>query len=135
MHAVVDTNIFVTALLRGALPRRVFDAFLDGQFTLLFSRETLAELIDVLTRPHLRVLMDEGEIAQLLALIQRDALIVHPTHHITICRDVKDNMFLECALAGADCLVTGDHDLLALHPFRGIPILRLRLFLDRLSSV
>ncbi|WP_459868116.1 putative toxin-antitoxin system toxin component, PIN family [Endothiovibrio diazotrophicus] len=43
---------------------------------------------------------------------------------MTECRDPKDNKFLELAVAGgASALITGDQDLLALHPFRGIPIL------------
>ena len=41
------------------------------------------------------------------------------------CRDPDDDKFLELALLGdADCLVTGDQDLLEMIPFRGIEILR-----------
>jgi putative PIN family toxin of toxin-antitoxin system len=48
-----------------------------------------------------------------------------------ICRDSKDDMVLECALlAHADCIVTGDKDLLSLESFRGIRILTPRDFLD-----
>ena len=40
------------------------------------------------------------------------------------CRDPKDDKLLETALLGrADCLVTGDQDLLVMSPFHGIPIL------------
>ena len=43
---------------------------------------------------------------------------------ITDCRDPKGNKFLELAIsANAPCLITGDKDLLVLHPFRSIPIL------------
>jgi putative PIN family toxin of toxin-antitoxin system len=43
---------------------------------------------------------------------------------VTDCRDPRDNMFLELALSGkADVIVTGDADLLCLHPWRGIAIL------------
>ena len=126
MLAVIDTNVLVSALLHGATPRRVYDAFLCGQLTPVFSPETLAELIDVLTRPSLRALMNDEEVAAFLTLIRRDALIVHPTRHVETCRDAKDNILLDCVLAVGRpaCLVTGDHDLLALHPFRDISILR-----------
>jgi predicted nucleic acid-binding protein len=51
-----------------------------------------------------------------------------------VCRDPKDDKFLEAALTSqADCLVTGDADLLVLDPFEGIPILRPAEFLARLS--
>jgi predicted nucleic acid-binding protein len=43
---------------------------------------------------------------------------------IAACRDPTDDMFLELAVNGrADMIVTGDLDLLVLHPFRGIPII------------
>ena len=52
------------------------------------------------------------------------------------CRDPKDNQFLELAVNGqADFIVTGDEDLLVLHPFRAIPILTPRDFLHVLEEV
>jgi predicted nucleic acid-binding protein len=43
---------------------------------------------------------------------------------IIACRDATDDKFLELAVNGhADMIVTGDRDLLVLHPFRGIPII------------
>jgi putative PIN family toxin of toxin-antitoxin system len=54
------------------------------------------------------------------------------THTIRECRDPKDDKFLELAVNGrANVLVTGDKDLLALHPFRGIPILAPAQYLSR----
>jgi predicted nucleic acid-binding protein len=51
--------------------------------------------------------------------------LVTPQNKISACRDPKDNKFLEAALAGeADCIVSGDADLLVLTPFEDIPILR-----------
>jgi uncharacterized protein len=42
---------------------------------------------------------------------------------IRACRDPRDDKFLEVAVYGhADLILTGDADLLALHPFRGIAI-------------
>jgi len=39
------------------------------------------------------------------------------------CRDPKDDKFLELALNGrADAIITGDADLLALHPWREVAI-------------
>lgn len=47
-----------------------------------------------------------------------------------ICRDPKDDMVIECALrAGAECLVTGDKDLLSLKKYQSIRILTPRAFL------
>ena len=42
---------------------------------------------------------------------------------VIACRDPRDDKFLELAVNGhADLLVTGDRDLLALDPFRNIPV-------------
>jgi predicted nucleic acid-binding protein len=47
------------------------------------------------------------------------------------CRDPKDDKFLSLALAaGADCIVSSDADLLALHPYRGIAIVTPAVFLE-----
>lgn len=57
--------------------------------------------------------------------------VVEPQEQIQACRDPKDDIYLETAVsAQADCIVSGDPDLLALHPFRGIFILTPRDFLD-----
>ena len=55
-------------------------------------------------------------------------------HTVTICRDPDDDMYLELALSGkADCIITGDPDLLVLNPFENIPIITPKEFLDSIS--
>jgi uncharacterized protein len=57
-----------------------------------------------------------------------------PTHSIKICRDPKDNMYLELALSGkADCIITGGPDLLVLHPFENIRVMSPKELLDGLA--
>jgi uncharacterized protein len=53
---------------------------------------------------------------------------------VTECRDPKDDKFLELALDGkAEVLVTGDSDLLCMHPWRGIAILSPADYLARID--
>jgi putative PIN family toxin of toxin-antitoxin system len=55
--------------------------------------------------------------------------IVYP---VRACRDPKDDKFLEVALNGkAAVTLSGDSDLLALHPWQGIPILSPAEYLKR----
>ena len=43
---------------------------------------------------------------------------------IKACLDPKDNKFLELAVNGpAEVIITGDKDLLILHPYQSIPII------------
>jgi uncharacterized protein len=70
-------------------------------------------------------------------ILEIQALIkLIPVHHaITVCRDPKDDMYLELALSGkADCIVTNDLDLLVLNPFENIPIITPKEFLERFYS-
>jgi uncharacterized protein len=47
-----------------------------------------------------------------------------PSEHVAACRDPKDDKYLELArAAGAAFIVSGDDDLLVLHPWRGVSIL------------
>ena len=67
-----------------------------------------------------------------LILLRGEA--VEPSRGLTVCRDPKDDKFLDIAVEGhADALVTGDEDLLVLHPFRGIPIVQSAEFLGMLD--
>jgi uncharacterized protein len=50
--------------------------------------------------------------------------LVSITERIAACRDPTDDKFLELAVSGrADCVVSGDADLLILSAFRGIPFI------------
>ena len=64
-------------------------------------------------------------------VLVKEAELVEIVETITACRDAKDNKFLELAVSGkADCIVSGDDDLLVLNSFRGIKILTLREYLS-----
>ena len=108
MRAVVDTNIFVRALImpHGTVGP-VLQRLRNGDYILLYSRPLLEELVDVLNRPRIRNKygLSEEDIAITLRLILLRGEIVTPTETITVCRDPKDNKFLEVAVAGqADVL-------------------------------
>lgn len=50
-----------------------------------------------------------------IAAFVANAKLVSPLKRLTLCRDEKDNMVLECCLeAKAEFLITGDKDLLEL---------------------
>jgi putative PIN family toxin of toxin-antitoxin system len=128
MHAVIDTGVLVSALIKpGGATGEVLYALRDGRLTVIYSTDTLVEIIDVLGRPAFRAkyhIMPE-DITALVNLIRLRGELVTPQKKISACRDPKDNKFLEATLAGeADCIVSGDADLFALTPFEDIPILR-----------
>ncbi|NIU85057.1 MAG: putative toxin-antitoxin system toxin component, PIN family, partial [Candidatus Thorarchaeota archaeon] len=66
-----------------------------------------------------------------LALLFKEADLKEPTENIRICRDPKDDKYLELAVSGsANFLISGDKDLLDLHPFKEIRILTPEQFLS-----
>lgn len=136
MHAVVDTGVFVSGLIhRQGTTGDLLRALRDGRFTVVYSTEIVVEIIDVLGRAHFRSKyhIEPDDITTLVNLIRLRGELVTPAHQVRVCRDPKDNKFLEAALAtSTDCIVTGDADLLIISPFETIPILRPAEFLARL---
>lgn len=128
---VFDTNVLVSALLlKHSVSRLALNiALANGQ--LLISSVAIDELNSVLKRPKFGKYVTEKERKQFISTLVRDAYLVTITRQITICRDPKDDKFLELAVDGnANCLITGDKDLLILNPFQGIPIVKPDAFLD-----
>ncbi len=129
---VFDTNVIVSALLlKRSLARQALDLALQiGD--VLISQETLLELHTVLRRKGFQKYVTEEERTAFLVAFVREGRVVDITHTVQVCRDPKDDKFLALALSGnATCIVSGDKDLLVLHPFRGVQILTPRQFLEK----
>ena len=121
---VVDTNVFVSAIvLPLSVPRKSVDRALD-QGVLLFSEATMTELAEVLFRPKFDPYCGIEDRMLFLSQLRSTAEFVPIIQLVRECRDPKDDKFLEVALNGkADLILTGDADLLAMNPWRGIAIL------------
>jgi putative PIN family toxin of toxin-antitoxin system len=129
---VLDTNVLVSAALRnGSLPHRtLLKARMEAK--LLVSDETLAEFRSVLLRDKFDRDVDRVLRVELLEEYERLCTLVPIPTPIRACCDPKDDKFLEVAMHGrADAIITGDDDLLALNPFRGITILTPAQYLER----
>ena len=116
---IFDTNVLVSALLSPqSVPRRAFD-MASRQGTLLASEATLLELARTLHKPKLSPYITPVEREAFLHAYADQVEMVSPTETVSICRDPRDNMFLELVIAGsATWLITGDNDLLTLGSFQ-----------------
>lgn len=128
---VFDANVVVSALLLpGSVPRRAFDKA-EGAGRILLSGSVISELEDVLRRPSLEKYISEEARIHFLVRLIRDCPIIQVSLSVMASRDPKDNQYLALAVEGqATCLVSGDKDLLVLNPFRGIPVVTPREFLQ-----
>jgi putative PIN family toxin of toxin-antitoxin system len=120
---VVDTNVVLSAILfPNSVPGRALN--LAQGSVVLASKFTLQELKEVAKRSRFDRYVEAEKRLRLVAEYRRAAVTVDIPFPIHACRDLRDDKFLEVAVHGrADVIVTGDADLLALDPFRGIAIL------------
>lgn len=123
VRIVLDTNVLISwLLLADSVPGRVSVQVIRSG-SLLISTDTMNELADVLARRKFDRYVTTQQRKRFLHLIGRSATLVPIIERVQVCRDPKDNKFLELAVNGrAEVLLTGDSDLLALRLFRGITI-------------
>ena len=130
MRVVVDSNVFISALIAprgvtGSLIRKLVE---DDRTVFLISSESMDELRRVLTYPKIINLLklSPGDVESFLSSIEMlaeevDEVVPLPS---SACRDPDDVKFMSIAVSGrADCLVTGDKDLLVLGAIEEIPVM------------
>jgi putative PIN family toxin of toxin-antitoxin system len=120
---VIDTNLWISFLLTRDFSK--LDRFILADRTiLLISHELLDEIVEVAERPKFRKYFDLSELTDLLVNLRQNAELIQVRSQVSVCRDDKDNFLLSLAVDGnATHLLTGDKDLLILHPFDEIQIL------------
>lgn len=131
IRVILDTNVLVSVVL-GKTLAPVLDHWRTGDFVLVVSSDIVREYIVVLRRP--KFSLPPGVVDDLSSYLIRQAEFVTPVEKFPgVTADPKDDMFIEAAVAGrVDLIVSGDHHLLSLNQFRGIPILTARNFLEKL---
>jgi uncharacterized protein len=132
---VFDTNVIISALLfensKPALALRY--ALANGE--ILLSLDFLEELNEVLGRERFDRYVTRVEREEFLQAFVERAVLVEITENVQACRDPKDDKVLELALNGeAQYIISGDKDLLVLHPFRDVQIITADELLKRIES-
>jgi len=138
VRLVLDTNVLVSSLTGTAAPRKLVDAARAEAFTLCTSETLLAELERVLSRAAFaRRLQAAGlTVRGLVDDLRALALVVSPPSvPRAVPNDPDDDHVLACAIvASADAIVSGDRDLIDLHAYQGIPILKPAEALARIAT-
>ena len=133
-RVVLDTNTLISALLFSGTASRLVPLWQSRRITVLVSKEILEEYLRVLAYPKFQL----GD-REIRALIEEELLPFVETVRVrrrlaVVRRDPEDNKFLECATASrAKYLVTGDRDLRDLESYRGITVLTVGEFLERMN--
>jgi putative PIN family toxin of toxin-antitoxin system len=139
IRAVLDTNVLVSGLLRhrsGSPPVAIIEAWREGHFELVTSREIIAEVGRALGKPYFRARLSQDQVDRALGLLRRRTFLVRVGDEVTeVVGDPADNLVVATAVgADADYLVTGDSELLAVGAYAGVRIVSPRTFLTVLPS-
>lgn len=141
MRVVLDTNIYISGLFFGGIPRRILDLIEEKFITPCFTIKTFTELERLLY--HDKFIKQRNllsfSIADFLNRIKSYSLIFPQPSEIPIPiiikEDLPDNYFLACAiLSQVSFIVSGDKHLLKLKKFQGIRIVSPREFLKIIKS-
>jgi putative PIN family toxin of toxin-antitoxin system len=110
VKVIIDTNVMISAVLRGRVPEQVMNfVIMHDDWTWTASQEIVEEYVNVINRPKFMLPVDK--ITAWTDLIAQTVEIVEVDTEIDFPRDQKDAKFLSCAISSqADYLITGDRD-------------------------
>ena len=132
-RVVLDTNIYISALVFGGAAQRVLDSLDTGGFVVCVSQPIVDEVMGVLRR---KLGWTPAQLDYALPPLWKRTVMVTPAGRIAVCADPDDNRILECARAArADVVITGDDHLLRLERFEGAAIVTPRIFLSHRQGV
>jgi putative PIN family toxin of toxin-antitoxin system len=122
LRVVFDTNVLVSAFIARGASSELFEHCLRNH-DIVASRYILDELDAVL---HRKLGFPGSVVNEALDFLAGQLVLVEPEPlDGPISRDPSDDPVIACAVAtSADCLVTGDEDLIVLKDYQGIPIFR-----------
>ena len=102
----------------------------------MISPDIKAEILKVFQYPKIKKNLKPQDYQALNFLLKEEIKLIIPKKRITLCKDLEDNMYLECALEGkAGFLITGDKKhLLPLKKFRQTKIVSPNEFLKYLKK-
>lgn len=128
-----DTNVYISGLVFGGVPRQFLNAARVGQFRLAISAPIKAEIVRVLRD---KFLWSSSALSDLEQQMARLTVVVEPAQTIeAVPDDPDDDRIVECAVeARAAFIVTGDNDLLRLGRYGSIQIVKVATFLEMLQN-
>ena len=138
MRVVLDTSIYVSALISPGNPAKILEAWLCGQFDVLASPPIIKEIMRVTAYERIQKkypLVKEHRL-QYVELIMAQSILVEPEHKpAVIVEDESDNRYVECGVAGnAQYIVSGDEHLLKVGEYQGIVMISPASFLAMMAG-
>ncbi len=134
LKIVLDTATIVSAFFWEGNEAELLRKIEQGKADLYVTSEILKEVEEVTKRPKFNDVMEKAGLTPdqiMQKVVSLSHLVIAPKLGIKVCRDEKDNKFLECTeSAKVDYIVSGDEDLLSLKEHKAISIIRTRKILQ-----
>jgi putative PIN family toxin of toxin-antitoxin system len=126
---VIDSNVWISALVFGGNPRKVFERAVSDGWTIVTSEEIFTEVRRIVQQKFPDFIQD---FEYLVIALQHNIFVVKlGSLPVSVSRDHNDDMVIETALiGGASHIITGDKDLLVVANFKSVIILSPQLFLQ-----
>ena len=130
MRIVVDTNVLISGVFFGGMPRKVLSAVISKEITAYATEEIVDEYNEIVQE---MISRKQGHLNNdILAPLIGTMEIVEAKTRVELSRDPDDDKFLGCAKdAKALYIVSGDKDFLVLDKFEGIEIITAKEFCER----
>lgn len=133
LRIVLDTNVIISGILFGGIPRSILDMLISGRHDFFLSLPIIEEIREVLNRSKFG--FDNGNALLVIEELHSLCTIVRPARSINLIKDdPDDNRILECAVgADAEIIISGDSHLLSLASYKSIKIMSPRQFIQTYS--
>lgn len=127
---VFDTNVLISGYLWDGKARQALRIIKSGKYKLLYCKESIDELVKVLSvKFHLatseihRIIVDINSVGKVVAVTSKERPVLN---------DPSDNLFINLACDGsAHLIVSGDAHLLRLKKYKGISIITVSEFVNK----
>ena len=133
LKIVLDTNVWISALLWGGKPAAIIKAAEENKVSILISEEIVGEISQVLTYPKIEKIYRSSLRRQdLIEQVLKIVTFVKASNKLEVIQaHPADNKFLECAIAAkADYVISGDKHLLQIAAYKKLKILSVNDFLQ-----
>ena len=133
LKIVLDTNVWVSALLWGGKPAAILEAAEEGKLRIFISEGIAAEISQVLAYPKIeKIYRTELRRQELMGQVLKNAEFIKTAIKVEVVTEhPADNKVLECALAAkADYIVSGDKHLLKVVSYKKIQVFSISDFLE-----
>lgn len=130
MRILIDTNIVISGLFFGGLPKKLLSELDEEKFNICVNDKISAEYNEQIDKKVLnpKYHLNEELHKKFFSSLQS----FESVSDLKVCRDPDDDKFINCAIdAKAIYIVSGDNDLLTIKNFAEIEIVTAREFYDK----